>query len=216
MLRAKTERLPELRTGCPQLRLSGTNAPRTRERTRGAAAPICEGSYDRANAFVICTPSNGALALATEDCWASARASHCFATHSAVVPRAGGRLHGPDDAQVEPPQADLGRPAIASVGHRTTGSPRSQQRPDASYRRLPLTSRKRSAEVSRGCLERGERILQRCWFPCPGTPRDAQARVRRGSGDASVRHKSWRSGSVSATARADTRSGLLAMAPRAR
>ena len=53
----------------------------------------------------------------------------CFATYSAVVPRAGGRLHGPDDAQVEPREVDVVRRAIASsVGHRTAGSPRFRSR----------------------------------------------------------------------------------------
>jgi hypothetical protein len=48
------------------------------------------------------------------------------ATHSTVVPRAGGRLHGPDDAQVEPREVAVGRRAIASVGHLTAGSSRFQ------------------------------------------------------------------------------------------
>ena len=48
----------------------------------------------------------------------------CYATHSAVLPWAGGRLHGPDDAQVEPREVAVGRRAIASVGLLTTGSPR--------------------------------------------------------------------------------------------
>jgi len=54
------------------------------------------------------------------------------ATHSAVGPPAAGRLHCSDDAQVEPREVDVGRRAIASVGHLTTGSPRLQQRPCAS------------------------------------------------------------------------------------
>ena len=52
------------------------------------------------------------------------RPRYAFATHSAVVPRAGGRLHGPDDAQVEPREVAVGRRAIAFVGLLTTGSPR--------------------------------------------------------------------------------------------
>jgi len=56
------------------------------------------------------------------------RAGYAYATHSAVGPRAGGRLHGPDDAQVEPREVDVGRRAIASVGHLTTGSPRERWR----------------------------------------------------------------------------------------
>jgi hypothetical protein len=47
--------------------------------------------------------------------------------HSAVGPQAGGRLHRPDDAQVGPREVDVGRRAIPSVGHLTTGSPRTQQ-----------------------------------------------------------------------------------------
>jgi len=39
---------------------------------------------------------------------------YCNATtHSAVLPRAAGRLHGPDDAEVEPREVDVGRRAIA-------------------------------------------------------------------------------------------------------
>ena len=57
------------------------------------------------------------------------RASGCwFATHSAVLPWAGGRLHGPDDAQVEPREVAVGRRAIASVELLTTGSPRKRSR----------------------------------------------------------------------------------------
>ena len=55
-------------------------------------------------------------------------ADESFATHSAVSPRAGGPLHCPDDAQVEPREAELGRRVIASVAHRTTGSTRLQSR----------------------------------------------------------------------------------------
>jgi len=51
-----------------------------------------------------------------------------FATHSAVVPRAGGRLRGPDDAQVEPREVDLARRATASIGQRTAGLPRQRSR----------------------------------------------------------------------------------------
>jgi len=36
-----------------------------------------------------------------------------FATHSAVRPRAAGRLHSPDDAQVESREVDVRRRAIA-------------------------------------------------------------------------------------------------------
>jgi hypothetical protein len=42
-----------------------------------------------------------------------------IATHSPVGPPAGGRLHGPDDAQVEPREVDAGRRAIASASHLT-------------------------------------------------------------------------------------------------
>jgi hypothetical protein len=51
-----------------------------------------------------------------------------FATDSAVVAWAGGRLHGPDDAQVERREVDLGRRAIASARHLATGSPRMHSR----------------------------------------------------------------------------------------
>src|SRR6516165_3736568 len=47
----------------------------------------------------------------------------CNATRSAVVPWAAGRLHSPDDAQVEPREVNVGRRAIASVEHLATGSP---------------------------------------------------------------------------------------------
>jgi hypothetical protein len=88
---------------------------------------------------------------------------YAFATHSAVVPRAGGRLHGPDDAQVEPRQADLGRHAIASVGHRTTGSPRFQSRGRSqphdrirvSRRRRPPSIRRASAPLAASVASRG-------------------------------------------------------------
>ena len=57
----------------------------------------------------------------------SSGARRCFTMHSAVVPRAGGRLHRPDDAQVERREVDVERRAIASVRRLTTGSPRQRQ-----------------------------------------------------------------------------------------
>jgi len=56
------------------------------------------------------------------------RAGYAYATHSAVGPWAGGRLHGRDDALLEPRGVDVGRHAIASVGHLTTGPPRMESR----------------------------------------------------------------------------------------
>ena len=44
------------------------------------------------------------------------------------MPHAAGRLHGPGNPQVEPREVAVGRRAIASVRHLTTGSPRPQQR----------------------------------------------------------------------------------------
>ena len=96
-----TERTAALR---PNLKRSGGSRPHERFRLDG--------------------PSRRATALATIHASAGAVADRCFATHSAVSPRAGGRLHCPDDAQTEPREAELGRRAIASVAHRTTGSPR--------------------------------------------------------------------------------------------
>jgi hypothetical protein len=40
----------------------------------------------------------------------------------------GGRVHCPDDAQIEPREAELGRGAVASVAQRTAGSPRNELR----------------------------------------------------------------------------------------
>ena len=52
--------------------------------------------------------------------------------------RARRRLHGPDDAQAELREVDVGRRAIASVEHLTTGSPRTRSsapaNADDSYR----------------------------------------------------------------------------------
>jgi hypothetical protein len=50
-----------------------------------------------------------AIALATIQHSAAACASLRSATHPAVVSRVPGRLHGPDDAQVEPREVDVGR-----------------------------------------------------------------------------------------------------------
>ena len=81
-----------------------------------------------------------------------------IATHSAVLPWAGGRLHGPDDAQVEPREVAVGRRAIASVGLLTAGSPRKEYKkaaPATMRRSLALFrtrgeySRELSAKMSR-------------------------------------------------------------------
>jgi hypothetical protein len=42
-----------------------------------------------------------------------AQADESYATHSAVVPGAGGRLHRPDDVQVGPREVAVGRRAVA-------------------------------------------------------------------------------------------------------
>jgi hypothetical protein len=44
------------------------------------------------------------------------------------VPRVGGRLHGPDDAQVEPREVDVGRLATALAVRGAAASPRNQSR----------------------------------------------------------------------------------------
>jgi hypothetical protein len=54
----------------------------------------------------------------------AARTSQWFATHSACSPRAVGRLHYRDDGQSSSARLNLGRRAIASLEHRTTGLPR--------------------------------------------------------------------------------------------
>jgi len=54
----------------------------------------------------------------------SAPSGRVFATHSADVLWAAGRLHGRDDAQVEPRELDVARRAIASLGRLAIGSPR--------------------------------------------------------------------------------------------
>jgi len=56
------------------------------------------------------------------------RHRYAFATHSTVSPRAGGRLHCPDDAQTEPREADGSRRTSVLVGRETPGSPRMQSR----------------------------------------------------------------------------------------
>ncbi len=52
--------------------------------------------------------AQAAMALATEEAGGNIGADHRFDTHSPVVPRAGGRLHDPDDAQVA--RHDMDRP----------------------------------------------------------------------------------------------------------
>lgn len=86
-------------------------------------------------------PTELAIELATDRYFGAAGAGHYFATHSPVVPRAGGRLHGPDDAQAKPREVDGGRRAIASVGHRT-GSPRLRSR-RSDHRDAALDARRR-------------------------------------------------------------------------
>ena len=54
----------------------------------------------------------------------ASRAGLRYATHSAVLPRTGGLLHRPDDAQAEPREADVGHGAAALVRHRAAGLPR--------------------------------------------------------------------------------------------
>ena len=84
----------------------------------------------------------------------------CYATHSAVVPRAGGRLHRPDDAQVEPREVAVGRRAIASVGLLTTGSPRTRSSAQARSRdRLRMEALARSAGT--GLLWSGSVVVGR-------------------------------------------------------
>jgi hypothetical protein len=79
-----------------------------------------------------------------------------FATHSAVVPGAGGRLHRPDDGQVEPREVAVGRRAIAFLGRLTIGSPRAEEsRLAAAY------SGCGSGNLSTTALRRRSRALSR-------------------------------------------------------
>ena len=64
-------------------------------------------------AFVTGGSVTRAIALATIQHSNRADAKLRIATHSAVVSRTAGRLHGPDDAQVEPREVDVERRAIA-------------------------------------------------------------------------------------------------------
>ena len=107
------------RSGRPSASNGAIPMPRTQ--------PSCRGRADNCIARMMRKSTTRGHRRTPRYCFC--RASDCwFATHSTVVPRAGGRLHGRDDAQVEPPEVDVGRRAIASVGHLTTGSPRSQSR----------------------------------------------------------------------------------------
>ena len=72
------------------------------------------------------TASTGTIAFDGEHSRPGAGQRDRFATHSAVLPWADGRLHRPDDAQVEPSEVAVGRLAVASAGLLTTGSPRKQ------------------------------------------------------------------------------------------
>jgi len=85
--------------------------------------------------------------------------------------RGGGRLHGPDDAQVEPREVDVGRRAIASVEHLTTGSPRKESpgraTPWLSLWRPNATSRRRAA--SRRRASRRSRPRSAPLLPSPKT-----------------------------------------------
>ena len=71
-------------------------------------------------------PALGAQLHSSRPAFGGGQARLRNATHSAVVPQAGGRLRGPDGAQVEPREVDGGRRAVAPVGHRVAGSPRSR------------------------------------------------------------------------------------------
>jgi hypothetical protein len=64
---------------------------------------------------------------ATKEASAGPSFGDSYATYSTVGPQTAGRLYAPDDAQVEPPEVDVGRRATASVGHLTTRSPREGQ-----------------------------------------------------------------------------------------
>jgi hypothetical protein len=103
-----------------------------------------------------------------------------YAAHSAVVSRAAGRLHGPDDAQVEPCAVAVGRRAIASVGHLTAGSPRKQL-----PARTAPDDRKRDVAMT-GVGLRADRIGQtrsptsdRQWRPLAADRFSCEARMQR-------------------------------------
>ena len=121
-------------------------------------------------------------AMATEHRSASAYAGHSFATNAIVVPRVGGRLHRPDDAQVEPREAAVGRRAIASVGLLTTGSPRTQssrrgQRTAASARRCTSRAVRGRRRPPRHCFPDGVgRPPGQEQSSCLGHARDRNAR----------------------------------------
>ena len=73
--------------------------------------------------LVLPTPTR-AIAIATYQASAAVRAalSECHAL-SCLAAR-GGRLHRPENAEVEPREADVRRRAAAFVGHRAAGLPR--------------------------------------------------------------------------------------------
>ena len=100
--------------------------------------------------FCSWSTANGAIAMATKEASAGPSFGDSCATRSAVSPRPAGRLHGPDDAQVDPRDGDIGRRTIASVGHLTTGSP------------LPQESRRARRD---GCIARTMRKPDRTKLP---------------------------------------------------
>ena len=78
----------------------------------------------RASGFTYPPPSHFSIATATEDASGDANATSVCHAPGRLAARGGG-LHSPDDAQTGPREADVGRRAVALVGHRAAGLPRS-------------------------------------------------------------------------------------------
>ena len=91
-----------------------------------------------------------ATASGTQRSYRPAASSRSLRQALSCVAARGGRLHSPDDAQVEPREADVRRRAAAFVGHRAAGSPRKAtpaRHPSARclWRRLDHRDRRRAA-----------------------------------------------------------------------
>jgi len=90
---------PNVRISAPSLvRLRPATLFRTRKEER-ALAPFLQA------------PTEASVGMRSRSAGEDPR--HRNATHSPVVPWAGGRLHGPDDAQVEPREVAVGRRATS-------------------------------------------------------------------------------------------------------
>jgi hypothetical protein len=90
-----------------------TEAPPPSARTVPIAQEHPRVGATAGDCFARCDVVELTIELTTMQRSDGAGASLRNATHSAVRPRVAGRLHGPDDAQVEPREVDVGRRAIA-------------------------------------------------------------------------------------------------------